>query len=165
MLPIAVMLLGGGVAKGQEPATLRLSLEEAQKYAVEHNYTMQNASLELQKAEYSKWQTIASMLPQVKAGFDYQNMCGYEMVMGGGGGLSGPFQAGAVAGVLHRADDVGRRGGALHAHRVCEQADGARCDAGHSADGLFNPGAAGGAAHARDLILFHLGSFLLLSPV
>ena len=88
MLPIAVMLLGGGVAKGQEPATLRLSLEEAQKYAVEHNYTMQNASLELQKAEYSKWQTIASMLPQVKAGFDYQNMCGYEMVMGGGGGLS-----------------------------------------------------------------------------
>ena len=87
MLPIAVMLLGGGVAKGQEPATLRLSLEEAQKYAVEHNYTMQNASLELQKAEYSKWQTIASMLPQVKAGFDYQNMCGYEMVMGGGGGL------------------------------------------------------------------------------
>ncbi len=87
MVPIAAVLLCSGAAKAQEPTTLRLSLEEAQKYAVEHNYTMQNASLELQKAEYSKWQTIASMLPQVKAGFDYQNMCGYEMVMGGGGGL------------------------------------------------------------------------------
>ena len=67
---------------------LRLSLEEAQQYAVEHNYTMQNATLEVKKAEYTKWQTLASMLPQVKAGFDYQNMCGYEMVMGGGGGIS-----------------------------------------------------------------------------
>ena len=69
----------------QEQSTLRLSVKEAQQYAVDHNYTMQNASLDVQKSEYTKWQTIASMLPQVKAGFDYQNMCGYEMVMGGGG--------------------------------------------------------------------------------
>lgn len=74
--------------RAQEQTTLRLSLKEAQDYAVEHNYTMQNASLDVQKAEYTKWQTIASMLPQIKAGFDYQNMCGYEMVMGGSGGYS-----------------------------------------------------------------------------
>ncbi len=74
--------------RAQEQTTLRLSLKEAQDYAVEHNYTMQNASLDVQKAEYTKWQTIASMLPQIKAGFDYQNMCGYEMVMGGSGSYS-----------------------------------------------------------------------------
>jgi len=71
----------------QQAQTLRLSLSEAQQYAVEHNYTLQNASLDVQKAEYSKWQTLASMLPQVKAGFDYQNMCGYEMHMGGGSSM------------------------------------------------------------------------------
>lgn len=66
----------------QESPTLRLSLKEAQDYAVEHNYTMQNASLEVKKAEASRWQAISSMLPQVKASFDYQNMCGYEMNFG-----------------------------------------------------------------------------------
>ena len=83
-----MVLLWGANAKAQDGAELRLSLKEAQDYAVEHNYTMQNASLEIKKAEYTRWQTIASMLPQVKAGFDYQNMCGYKMVMGGGSGMS-----------------------------------------------------------------------------
>ena len=83
----AILFLPLGL-QAQENPMLRLSLEEAQQYAVEHNYTMQNATLEVKKAEYTKWQTLASMLPQVKAGFDYQNMCGYEMVMGGGGGIS-----------------------------------------------------------------------------
>ena len=84
----AMLLLGGANAKAQEGAELRLSLKAAQEYAVEHNYTLRNATLEVRKAEYTRWQTIASMLPQVKAGFDYQNMCGYKMVMGGGGGYS-----------------------------------------------------------------------------
>ena len=66
----------------QEPATLRLSLEEAQQYAVEHNAAMQNADLEVKKAELSRWKMLGSMLPQVKAGFDYQNMCGYTMNFG-----------------------------------------------------------------------------------
>lgn len=76
LLPLATL--------AQEPATLRLSLKEAQDYAVEHNYAMQNASLDVKKAEASRWQAISSMLPQVKAAFDYQNMCGYEMNIGGG---------------------------------------------------------------------------------
>ena len=62
---------------------LRLSLQEAQDYAVAHNYALQNAALDIQKAEATRWQTLSSMLPQVKAGFDYQNMCGYEMNFGG----------------------------------------------------------------------------------
>ena len=67
----------------QEKPVLRLSLEEAQKYALEHNAAMQNADLDVKKAEAERWKTFSTMLPQVKAGFDYQNMCGYEMVMGG----------------------------------------------------------------------------------
>ena len=74
-------------AMAQSQDVLRLSLSEAQQYAVEHNYTLQNASLDVQKAEATKWQSIASMLPQVKAGFDYQNMCGYTMNFGGGRGM------------------------------------------------------------------------------
>ena len=73
------MVCGVGAARGQE--TLNLSLEEAQQYAVEHNYTMQNATLDVKKAEADKWATITTMFPQVKASFDYQNMCGYEMEM------------------------------------------------------------------------------------
>lgn len=88
VLLLAISAISLQSVRAQEQTTLKLSLKEAQDYAVKHNYTMQNASLDVQKAEYTKWQTIASMLPQVKAGFDYQNMCGYEMVMGGGGGYS-----------------------------------------------------------------------------
>lgn len=73
-------------AQEQRPV-LRLSLQEAQQYAMEHNATMQNADLDVKKAELSRWQTLASMLPQVRAGFDYQNMCGYTMNFGGGGSM------------------------------------------------------------------------------
>ena len=68
----------------QAQNVLRLSLQEAQQYAVEHNAAMQNADLDVKKAELERWKTFSTMLPQVKAGFDYQNMCGYEMVMGEG---------------------------------------------------------------------------------
>ena len=63
--------------------TMRLSLSEAQEYAVQHNYALQNSALDVKKAKATRWQTLSSMLPQVKAGFDYQNMCGYEMNLGG----------------------------------------------------------------------------------
>ena len=78
-----LMLLTAGAAAAQERPVLRLSLEEAQQYAVEHNATMKNADLDVKKAELSRWKTLSTMLPQVKAGFDYQNMCGYTMNFGG----------------------------------------------------------------------------------
>lgn len=63
--------------------SLTLSLKDAQDYAVEHNYTMQNASLDVKKAEAAKWQSLASLLPQFSASLDYANMCGYKMNFSG----------------------------------------------------------------------------------
>ena len=58
------------------------SLAEAQQYAVEHNRTLANASLDIQKAQATKWQRIASMLPQVTASSSYSNSLGYKMDLG-----------------------------------------------------------------------------------
>ena len=66
------------------PATLNLSLTEAQDYAVETNRSLKNASLAVQKAYAQRWQTIASMLPQVDMSWSFQSMMGYEMEMRSG---------------------------------------------------------------------------------
>ncbi len=68
--------------------------------------------------------------------------------------------AGTITGLLHRRDDGGRGGSALHAHRVGQKAHRAARDARHLLHGLFHPGRAGRAAHACDIILFHCDSFL-----
>ena len=68
-------------AMAQQPETMLLSLEEAKQYAVEHNRTVQNAGLSVKQAEAARWQTIASMLPQVSGSLDYTNMCGYATKM------------------------------------------------------------------------------------
>lgn len=83
-LTLALVLAALGLTATAQQ-TLRLSLNEAQQYAVEHNATMKNADLDVKKAEMERWKTLSSMLPSVKAGFDYQNMLGYEMHMGMGG--------------------------------------------------------------------------------
>lgn len=83
-LTLALVLAALGLTATAQQ-TLRLSLDEAQQYAVEHNATMKNAELDVKKAEMERWKTLSSMLPSVKAGFDYQNMLGYEMHMGMGG--------------------------------------------------------------------------------
>lgn len=85
-LTLALVLAALGLTATAQQ-TLRLSLDEAQQYAVEHNATMKNADLEVKKAEMERWKTLSSMLPSVKAGFDYQNMCGYTMNFGGGGSM------------------------------------------------------------------------------
>ena len=65
------------------PAQLHLSLSEAQEYAVATNRSLRNADLAVQKAYAQRWQTIASMLPQVDMSWAFQSMMGYEMVLGG----------------------------------------------------------------------------------
>ena len=85
-LTVALAALALG-ATAQERTTLRLSLEEAQQYAVDHNAAMQNANLEVKKAEWERWKALSTMLPSLKAGFDYQNMLGYKMNFGGGGSM------------------------------------------------------------------------------
>jgi len=61
---------------------LNLSLEEAQCYALKHNRTLRNASLDVQISVASRWQVLATMLPQVNANVDYSNMFGYKMNLG-----------------------------------------------------------------------------------
>ena len=65
------------------PATLNLSLTEAQDYAVETNRSLKNASLAVQKAYAQRWQTIASMLPSADMSWGYTSMMGYKMNFGG----------------------------------------------------------------------------------
>ncbi len=75
-----------GRAAAQDAAdtgALSLSLHEAMEYAVEHNRTIQNASLSIRQAEADRWASIASMLPQVNGSLDYSNYLGYEMSLGG----------------------------------------------------------------------------------
>ncbi|MBR0073041.1 MAG: TolC family protein [Bacteroidales bacterium] len=69
-----------GLAKAQD-TVLTLSVKDAEQYALNHNKELQNATLDVRKAEAVRWQTLGTMLPQVKAGFDYSNFCGYEMEM------------------------------------------------------------------------------------
>ncbi len=63
------------------PQQLNLSLQEAQRFAVEQNRSLRNASLSVQEAYAQRWQTIAAMLPSVDAGYSYSNYCGYSMSM------------------------------------------------------------------------------------
>ena len=63
------------------PATLSLSLSEAQNYAVEQNRSLKNASLAVQEAYAQRWQTIAAMLPNVDASVGYTSYCGYKAQM------------------------------------------------------------------------------------
>ena len=74
-----------GVVRSQDTTLLNLTLKQAEQYAIEHNRTMMNAGLAAKSAEKAKWQSLATMLPQVSAGFDYQNYCGYEMRFGQNG--------------------------------------------------------------------------------
>ncbi|MDR2083663.1 MAG: TolC family protein [Bacteroidales bacterium] len=76
---VAIAMFCNGFA--QESKTLSLSLKDAQQYAWEHNLSVANSDLSIQKAKRAKWQTLATMLPQVNGSLDYQNYCGYEMVM------------------------------------------------------------------------------------
>lgn len=64
-------------------ATLNLSVQEAQDYAVAENRSLRNADLAVQKAYATRWQTIASMLPSVDMSWAYQSMMGYKMNFGG----------------------------------------------------------------------------------
>ena len=62
---------------------IEISMPTAQNYALEYNRSLRNASLAVRQAEASRWQTIASLLPQVDANLNYTNMCGYQLNFGG----------------------------------------------------------------------------------
>lgn len=72
-------------SKVESQEALRLSLKEAQEYAVKQNRSLKNASLAVQEAYAARWQTIASMLPQVDGSYTYSNYCGYSATLSMGG--------------------------------------------------------------------------------
>lgn len=65
----------------QTPATLSLSLKEAQEYAIRQNRSLKNASLAVQEAYAQRWQTIASLLPQADGSYSYSNYLGYSATL------------------------------------------------------------------------------------
>lgn len=67
----------------QNSGEFSLTLKEAQKFALEHNRTLKNASLDVQKSEAARWQAIATMLPQVSGTVDYANMLGFSLNFNG----------------------------------------------------------------------------------
>lgn len=78
---LMALFFSGNIFAQQEK--LSLALADAQSFALEHNRQLKNASIDIQKAEASRWQTIASMLPQINASIDYANMMGYKMTLSG----------------------------------------------------------------------------------
>ena len=60
------------VARAQEVPT-KLSLDQALSYAYAHNNQMVNAAQDVRDAYAQKWVAIASGLPQIDGGLDYQN--------------------------------------------------------------------------------------------
>ena len=68
-------------SKQKAPESLTLSLKEAQDYAIEQNRTLKNAELAVQEAYAQRWQTIASMLPQVDGSYSYTDYLGYKATM------------------------------------------------------------------------------------
>ncbi len=72
---------GQGAAAGSN--TLNLSFDEAVNMAIERNRTLQNASLDVKKAEAAKWEAIATMLPQVSGSLSYSSNLNYAMELMG----------------------------------------------------------------------------------
>ncbi len=64
-------------------ATLRLTLKEAQEYALKHNKTVWNAGLTVSETQKKTWEAISAGLPQVNASVSYQNMMGFKMSFAG----------------------------------------------------------------------------------
>ena len=86
VLIFGLFLLGlfpAGSAEAQtRTSTMSFSLAEAQQYAIEHNRTLANASIDIQKAQANKWKAIAILLPQVSSSGSYSNSLGYKMDLG-----------------------------------------------------------------------------------
>ncbi len=66
----------------QNDKKMSLSLQDAINYALEHNRQLKNASLDVQKAEMQRWQTIAQMLLNVDGSVGYYNMFGQKLKLG-----------------------------------------------------------------------------------
>jgi len=63
-----------GLLQAQTPGeAYSFSLQQAIAHALEHNYSVINASRDIQAAEQKKWETTATGLPQINGAVDYMN--------------------------------------------------------------------------------------------
>lgn len=58
---------------GAQDTLPHFSLNEAIRYALQHNYSALNASRDMDDAQKQKWETIADGLPQISGAISYQN--------------------------------------------------------------------------------------------
>ncbi len=83
---LSIILLGmciPGFSQEPNEKAMRLTLKEAQDYALKYNKTIWNAGLSVSEAQKKTWETISAGLPQVNATVDYQNMMGFKMEFAG----------------------------------------------------------------------------------
>ena len=74
-LSVAVILLLGVRSFAQQKDTsLRLTLKQAQDYAIQNSPVIKNANLDLESAKKKVWETTAMGLPQVNSKFSYSYM-------------------------------------------------------------------------------------------
>ena len=71
IITFLVLLFSLGSLQAQEAYSF--TLDEAVQYALEYNYTVRNAALDIEAAEKQKWEATSYGLPQIDAGIDYQN--------------------------------------------------------------------------------------------
>jgi len=73
---ISVLLLSVLTIQAQEP--MKLSLDSAVNYAVEHNKTLKNSRYVIDKSSQKIKEAISQGLPQIDASLDYTNFLGAE---------------------------------------------------------------------------------------
>lgn len=65
---LLIILLSGGILKAQDKnMEMKLSLKEAQKYAIQNNKMMISTRMEVDASKVAVWETISNALPQVSA--------------------------------------------------------------------------------------------------
>lgn len=73
-LKLTILFLFGFIYAGiSQESPLKLSLNEAITYALEHNRQVLNAENDIAAAKKQKWEATATGLPQINAIVDYQN--------------------------------------------------------------------------------------------
>jgi outer membrane protein TolC len=73
IVTVALLSQGIAIAAEEKASILRLSLQEAQDYAVKHSIATQNARLDVSMARKKIWETTTTGLPQVNANVSYRN--------------------------------------------------------------------------------------------
>lgn len=74
---VMLIILPGFGAMAQE--TMSLTVQDACKYAIQHNLTLKNSHLATDKSHQAVWEAISNGLPQIDATMDYTNALGADI--------------------------------------------------------------------------------------